>query len=38
MNKILPRNRAVHFLYEWETNEDVFIEKNEKNCYFFRPG
>ena len=27
MNKILPRNRTVHFLYEWETSEDMFIDK-----------
>lgn len=24
-NKILPRNRKVHNLYEWEKSEDVFI-------------
>ena len=33
MNKILPRNRAVHYLYEWETSEDVFIEKFNKINY-----
>lgn len=26
-NKILPRNRKIHNLYEWEKAEDVFIEK-----------
>jgi hypothetical protein len=24
INKVLPRNRKAHFLYEWEKSEDVF--------------
>ena len=27
INKVLPRNRKAHFLYEWEKSEDVFQDK-----------
>ena len=32
-NKVLPRNRKVYNLYEWENNEETFQEKIHKITY-----
>jgi DNA polymerase epsilon subunit 1 len=32
-NKLLPRNRKVYNLYEWEKSEEVFIEKYHNISY-----
>lgn len=32
-NKILPRNRKLHNLYEWETTEETFQEKFHSITY-----
>jgi len=33
LNKILPRNRRAYYLYEWETSEDLFLEKFNSISY-----
>lgn len=32
-NKILPRNRQTYNLYEWETTEEVYMEKFHNISY-----
>lgn len=39
LRAVLPRNRKVHNLYEWENNEEVFLNvyKNIKNKHLLTP-
>lgn len=32
-DRILPRNRQTHHLYEWETTEDVYIDRFHNISY-----